>query len=232
MTRTIILVGREVTYTLTRKKVKNLNLRIKADGSVAVSASPRVPLETVERFLREHEAYIVKTLDRFAKTAQSAPRHVVDGERVMCLGRACTLRVIAGSKNAAQLDGDVLTLTVKNIGDEAARNAVLETWKKRTIDETATPLVRTVHTHVAPYGVPFPAVSFRRMKTRWGSCCPAKNKITLSTALAEKSIDEIEYVVYHELTHFLHADHSAAFYEALTRFLPDWKARRDRLNGR
>lgn len=32
-----------ITYTLTRRRVRNINLRVRADGSVAASASPRVP---------------------------------------------------------------------------------------------------------------------------------------------------------------------------------------------
>ena len=32
-----------IDYTLTRRRVRNINLRVRADGSVAASASPRVP---------------------------------------------------------------------------------------------------------------------------------------------------------------------------------------------
>ena len=32
-----------ITYTLTRRRVRNINLRVRADGSVAASASPRGP---------------------------------------------------------------------------------------------------------------------------------------------------------------------------------------------
>ena len=39
--RTVDCGGRTVTYTLTRKRVKNLNLRVRPDGSVAVSAAQR-----------------------------------------------------------------------------------------------------------------------------------------------------------------------------------------------
>ena len=45
MTRTVILGGREIRYEFQRKKVKNVNLRIRAAGSVAVAASRSVPEE-------------------------------------------------------------------------------------------------------------------------------------------------------------------------------------------
>ena len=40
-----------ITYTLTRRRVRNINLRVRADGSVAASASPRVPAAYVDAFV-------------------------------------------------------------------------------------------------------------------------------------------------------------------------------------
>ena len=40
-----------ITYTLTRRRVRNINLRVRADGSVAASASPRVPAVYVDAFV-------------------------------------------------------------------------------------------------------------------------------------------------------------------------------------
>ena len=40
-----------ITYTLTRRRVRNINLRVRADGSVAASASVRVPVSYVDAFV-------------------------------------------------------------------------------------------------------------------------------------------------------------------------------------
>ena len=40
-----------ITYTLTRRRVRNINLRVRADGSVAASAWPRVPAAYVGAFV-------------------------------------------------------------------------------------------------------------------------------------------------------------------------------------
>mgnify|MGYP000478217125 CR=1 FL=1 len=57
MNRTILLRGRVITYELERKPVKNLNLRIRADGSVHVSVNRRVGLAQVERFLTDKRIF-------------------------------------------------------------------------------------------------------------------------------------------------------------------------------
>ncbi len=47
-----------ITYELTRRKVKNINLRIRTDGSVAVSASPRTPTTRIDAFVAERADWI------------------------------------------------------------------------------------------------------------------------------------------------------------------------------
>ena len=51
MIRQLEISGRILEYDLERKKVKNLNLRIRRDGSVAVSANSRVSFEYIEDFV-------------------------------------------------------------------------------------------------------------------------------------------------------------------------------------
>ena len=50
--------GSEVLYELTRKPVKNINLRVKEDGSLRISASPRVSVKRVEEFIISEQAFI------------------------------------------------------------------------------------------------------------------------------------------------------------------------------
>ena len=78
-------------------------------------------------------------------------------------------------------------------------------------------------------GIKYPTVKFRRMRTKWGICRPERGELTFSYMLAAAPVECIEYVVYHEFTHFIHPNHSKAFYESLERLLPDFKERKKRL---
>lgn len=62
-----------VTYHFTRKKVKNINLRVNALGQVLVSAGARVPLEQVDAFVAKNAQWVIKTLAAQAKTLPPAP---------------------------------------------------------------------------------------------------------------------------------------------------------------
>jgi len=78
-------------------------------------------------------------------------------------------------------------------------------------------------------GVELPEVRFRRMKRRWGSCSQ-KGGILLNNELAKAPRHCIDYVVVHQLCHLIHPNHDRAFFRLLTKVMPDWKLRMERLN--
>ena len=51
-----------ITYTLTRRRVRNINLRVRADGSVAASAAPRVPAGAVDAFVASHAGWVLSLI--------------------------------------------------------------------------------------------------------------------------------------------------------------------------
>lgn len=81
-------------------------------------------------------------------------------------------------------------------------------------------------------GVPVPHLTVRTMTTRWGSCNKDRQRISLSTELARRDPELLEYVIVHELAHLIEPSHSQRFYRVMDTYLPDWKAKRRILNGR
>lgn len=57
----------DIEYVLTRKPVKNLNMRLGPEGSLRVSASPRVPLSQVDQFVESHRDWILRSRQRLAQ---------------------------------------------------------------------------------------------------------------------------------------------------------------------
>lgn len=175
--RTFYHEGSVISYVLTRKNVKNINLRIRLDGSVAVSAPPAVPLGKIETFIQSKAGFILKAQKEFGETPK------FNNEKL------------------------------KFIHDER----ILEEVLVEAFDE------------FKAYNLKFPTLKIRTMKTRWGSCTPAHNSVTLNRNLLAYPRETIKYVAVHELCHMIHPNHSKDFYDLLEKILPDWKICKEQL---
>ena len=173
--------GHEILCTLERKSVKNINLRVHRDGSVYVSASRRVPLEVIERFILQNADKIIAAVDR-AETSADLPMPDIPRDEIFAVFSDVLADIFPQ-----------FSFYCRSIGAEIPQK---------------------------------PSLRIRLMKSRWGSCIPSKNAVTLNIRLIMYPRECIEYVIAHELCHLLEANHSAAFYSHLTAFMPDWLARK------
>lgn len=72
----------------------------------------------------------------------------------------------------------------------------------------------------------------KKMTTRWGSCNTRAKRVWLSVYLPAFPIQCTEYVIVHELCHLHQANHSPAFWAEVKRSMPDYKLWHDRLAGK
>ncbi len=71
--------------------------------------------------------------------------------------------------------------------------------------------------------IPHPTLRLRKMTTRWGVCNIKTHVITLNTELITKDIGCLDYVIYHELSHLIEANHSKKFWTIVEENCPDYK---------
>ncbi len=67
-------------------------------------------------------------------------------------------------------------------------------------------------------------VRLKYNQSNWGSCS-SKGNVNLSTRLLFAPQDVIDYVIIHELAHFLEMNHSARFWKIIVEVMPDYKAK-------
>lgn len=227
--RTIILEGQELEYILERKTVKNVNLHVRRDGSVYVSANTMVSAKQVDEFLVSKAQFIRNAQKRFCEQAELQPqaKQYVSGETFYIQGRALRLKVMQATKNRIYADGVHIFLELKDVSDFSKRQRVVCNYLDQQCRAVFGEIVQDIYPIFQKYGVAVPIVRLRDMDTRWGSCLVKKGIITLNKRLLEAPRNCIEYVVVHEFCHFIHPNHSKNFYGFLSMLMPDWKERKN-----
>lgn len=226
--RTVRYENNEIHYLLEQKPVKNLNLRIRKDCMVYVSANPDVSAEKVDDFVVSKGAYILSAQRRFREMAQYAhqPKQYVSGETFYVLGRGVRLKVEKSMQETIFSDGIYLSLCVKDPSDFTKKQRMVTRYLDEQCRSVFGEIISEIHPIFQKYGVPMPTLRIRDMETRWGSCLAKKGVITLNKRLLEVPRNCIEYVVMHEFCHFIHPNHSKHFYSFLAMLMPDWKERK------
>ena len=211
------------SYELTRKKVKNINIRV-SGGVICVSAPRATPRERISRFVLENEVFVRRAVaEQTARAERRRPTSYRSGGVFYYLGVPRTLAVEKGSRGV-RLEGERLFVSLPCPEDEGAVERLLGEWISRETLATVTELCRRSLGDFAPHLRELPALYVRTMKRRLGSCCPARESVTFARTLACLPPECIEYVVLHELCHFIFADHSPDFYRELGARLPNHRA--------
>ncbi|MEO2236261.1 M48 family metallopeptidase [Thomasclavelia ramosa] len=69
----------------------------------------------------------------------------------------------------------------------------------------------------------------KKLKARWGACFSNQNKVCFNLVLVHLEKELIDYVIVHELCHFIQPNHSKLFYQEVQKRLPDYKEREKKL---
>ncbi len=71
--------------------------------------------------------------------------------------------------------------------------------------------------------IPYPSLTIRKMTSRWGVCNSKLVRVTLNLELIKKDISCLDYVIVHELSHFIEMNHSSSFWDVVGCNYPNYK---------
>jgi hypothetical protein len=229
--RVVRIHKNEIAYFVIRKPVKNINIRVHPDNTVHVSAGPRVPDRVLDDFVIQKAGWILRCLEKFEARIPAAEKTYADGEIVRILGREYALKSSFSKKEEVRVDseGGRIILLTRNPIDAAGKKRLYEKWLTQQCDKVFRLILAQSLPLFKGYRIPAPELKIRKMRSRWGSCAAAKKTVTLSKMLIAAPRPAVEYVVVHELAHFVHQNHSKEFYGLVRSILPDYKERKKML---
>lgn len=198
------------------------------NGTVKVRMPARLALHHAERFVMQKQHWIK------AKLAQNPPiekRLFQDGETLPFLGALQTLTLKPGQgKNRVTRDGDALFISTRQkTPSQAALQKLVTDWYKQQAGDY---LIRRSNELAEWSGLRPASVDVKTYKARWGSCSVSGN-VQLNWKLIMAPAAIVDYVIIHELCHLEQHNHSAAFWQLVARFDPNFTQHRAwlRTNG-
>lgn len=223
---------KKISFNVKRKNVKNINLTVKPNLEVSVSANKKVSEEYIKEFVYRKANWIEKKLNYYESIQGENPgeKEYVNGEYFRYLGKQYRLKVFKSSEEHVKYLRGYIHLYSSNLDDINKKKTLLENWYVERSQIIFKESLQRTHELVKAYDIEFPDLVIRKMKSRWGSCHVNQNKITLNSVLIRAPKDCIDYVVLHELIHFKHANHGKDFYRLLNIIMPDWREKKKLLD--
>ncbi len=231
-THKIIYGSTTITFSLKRSKRKTLEIAVLPDLSVVATAPMNIDLSKVMRKVHKRADWILAQQEYFsAFLPQDSPRKYVSGETHKYLGRQYRLKLEESNKNDVKLKGKYIYIHTRKKEDKVYNETLLYKWYKAHAELKFNQILEKCYEKLKKYGIEKPALTIKKMKSRWGSCQPEKLKFILNIELIKAPSHCIEYVVMHELCHIKYSYHNEQFYHFLSQVMPDWQDRKKRLEG-
>lgn len=232
--RKLTLGQREVTIEYERKRIRNINVRVRRDGTLYCSLPFYASVSEAEAFIISKQDYLLKSLDSVLQDekTKSLSRQYVDGEVFNVLGKPYVLKVLEGSKNLCRAEDGIITLEVTDTSDYRTKYMTYEKWRRRCIKSVIVDLCNEMYPLFERRGVAMPKkITLGEYKSFWGECFAKRGELKFSYRLFEKDRAIIRYVVVHEFAHFIEPNHSSRFWAIVAEIVPDYKELRKSLNS-
>lgn len=202
----------EYNVIIEKKNNKNLYIRVDKDLNVKVSAPFLYTKKMIMGILKENEKSVIRMIKNQKKKNENEK-----DERYNLLGSKLNV-LYKDVRRPAFTDN---TLIVKD-------DKMLDNWFKREAKKVFKYYLDEAY-YVFDEKIPYPKLKIRSMKTRWGVCNRRDNSVTLNLELIKKDKKYLNYVIVHELSHFVHFDHSKAFWKTVNKYCPEYKLVRKEL---
>ncbi len=218
-----------IDVQVNQKNIKNMHLSVKPPlGNVVVSAPLLMTKKSIENFIRVNLGWVKKQQEKFINQPRMIVRKYVSGETYYIWGKQYFLDFVAARKKSFKIDGNKIILKMKaESSPEQREKYVREEFRKILIEQ----LNRLVPKWEEVTGLYCDTFKTKYMLTRWGTCNSQAKRIWINLQMAEKPLECLEYVILHELIHLKVPNHGKDFIAMMNKYMPDWKDRKNLLNG-
>lgn len=200
--------GETYEVEVIRKNNKNIYIRVK-DNKIIVTCNYLTTKSTINKLINDNIKSISKMIDKSNLRKEKEDNFYLFGSKY---------DVIYGF-NELEINGNKIYVKDKKMLDKYLDNKIKEIFSE----------------HLKYYydnyleDIPKPNLKIRKMSTRWGVCNLRNKNVTLNYYLYKYDIECLDYVIVHELSHFIYPDHSKMFWNQVGKYCKNYKELRKKL---
>ena len=194
-----------------RKNNKNSYIRVKSDLKIYVTTHFLLTKRQVKDLLERNHATLQTMVIKNRKNLEK-------DKKFYFLGKIYDIIIVP---TYSKIEMDSSRIYVKN-------ETELNKWLRKEIEKIFTDRLNYIY-DLFEEKIPYPKLRIRKMTTRWGVCNRKLEIITLNANLIRERIECLDYVIVHELVHFIHFDHSKNFWLTVSKYCPKYKEFRKEL---
>lgn len=187
-----------------KRTTKHTYIRVKEDLKIYVTTN-----------IKADEEYLIEVLkhnyDSIHKMIKKQLHKEKEKEKFLYLG--CEYEIIYTDKFDVSI-GESKVYINKNID--------IDKWYKKEAKKLFQERLDYWYNHFSRE-IDKPTLWIRKMTSRWGVCNTKDKNITLNLELMKRDIKYLDYVIVHELSHLVYANHSKKFWNVVSENIKDYK---------
>lgn len=183
-----------------KKGNKNTYIRVDENNNIIVTTNYFITNNKIKKILDDNIKFLNKALNKEKK----------EGFYLM------------GKKYDIIIDENIKNIEINNNIIRVKSLKYLNNWYKKEIFKIFKDRLDFYYNKFDE-NIPYPILKIRTMKTRWGVCNRKIKSVTLNFNLIKYDYDCLDYVIVHELSHFVHFDHSKEFWNTVSKYYPNYK---------
>lgn len=197
---------------ITKKRQKNTYIRVKEDLNIYVTTNYFTTKDDILKLIENNKTSISRMITRQEKKQQKEKEFTYLGKKY----------------NLVLINSKEITLGLETILYNNSEN--LHKWLVKQANSIFLEELNKMY-NIFPINIPYPSLTIRKMKTRWGVCNTKTKRVTLNLELIKKDLKYLDYVIVHELAHLVYPNHQHEFWSLVGQVIPNYKELRKELNN-
>ncbi len=197
-----------LNYEITYKNVKNINIRVRKDGIVAVSAPKHIATDHIENLLVKHYNKFYDAQQKVLMKNENLNTPVAKRSETFILGKKYQLESVKDTVFSYSICANKVVLYYRN--QEKDYERMLRLIAEKIFNELSLEVSREMNLVKI-------AIEIKKFSRCFGKNYGGK-RIALDLKLVHLEKQYIKHVLYHEYAHCIEMNHSKKFYDILVKY--------------